>query len=171
MSATFNTDLFANYFSKTSVQTIERMNAYEGAQEAYDKEEAERKQREEAGWGPCKSTEWDSKPDCKEDEDEWIDKKPATFMEMPVKKAADPADVIEINARCFEIKEMYLDELIKNISADKNIEKTSQDKELFAEATDVTGGLLKPMVRESAMRVASIIICDVIEKLNAFKEN
>jgi hypothetical protein len=31
MSATFNTDLFANYFSKTSVQTIERMNAYEGA--------------------------------------------------------------------------------------------------------------------------------------------
>jgi len=36
-------------------------------------------------------------------------------MEMPVKKAKDPADVIEINARCFEVKEMYMDELIKNI--------------------------------------------------------
>jgi hypothetical protein len=34
---------------------------------------------------------------------------------MPVKKAQDPADVVEINARCFKVTELYLDEVIKNI--------------------------------------------------------
>jgi len=40
---------------------------------------------------------------------------------IPVKKANDPADVIEINARCFAVKDFYLDEIIQNIFSDKNI--------------------------------------------------
>lgn len=32
MSATFNYELFANYFSNTSVQGIEKVNVYQGAQ-------------------------------------------------------------------------------------------------------------------------------------------
>jgi len=43
MSATFNFELFANYFGKTSVSSVEQVNSYEGAQLKYDKEEAERK--------------------------------------------------------------------------------------------------------------------------------
>ena len=35
MSATFNTNLFANYFAFSSVQTVESVNAYAGAEEAY----------------------------------------------------------------------------------------------------------------------------------------
>ena len=42
MSATFNFELFANYFGKSSVQGVEQINSYEGAQQKYDKEEAER---------------------------------------------------------------------------------------------------------------------------------
>lgn len=86
MSATFNTQLFANYFSKSSVQTIEQVNAYEGTQAIYDKEEAQRKLREEAGWGPSKPSDWDTKPNLMEDEDEWVEKKPQAYLEMAVKK-------------------------------------------------------------------------------------
>ena len=39
MSATFNYDLFANYFSRKSVESIESHSVYVGAQEQYDKEE------------------------------------------------------------------------------------------------------------------------------------
>ena len=35
MSATFNTNLFANYFANSSVQAVESVNAYAGAEEAY----------------------------------------------------------------------------------------------------------------------------------------
>jgi ATP-dependent RNA helicase TDRD9 len=45
MSATFNTELFANYFSKTSVQGVEALQVYEGVQEAYEREEEERNKR------------------------------------------------------------------------------------------------------------------------------
>ena len=36
MSATFNTSLFANYFSRVSVDTIEHLNAYVDAQKNYE---------------------------------------------------------------------------------------------------------------------------------------
>jgi hypothetical protein len=39
MSATFNTSLFANYFSKNSIETIETVEAYKGTEEAYIKDE------------------------------------------------------------------------------------------------------------------------------------
>ena len=58
MSATFNYELFANYFSRTSVSKIETVNVYEGALAQYDKEDEERRQREAEGWGPAKSTDW-----------------------------------------------------------------------------------------------------------------
>lgn len=35
MSATFNTNLFANYFAGSSVEKVESINAYAGAEEAY----------------------------------------------------------------------------------------------------------------------------------------
>jgi len=50
MSATFNFELFANYFGKTSVSSVEQVNSYEGAQLKYDKEEAERKKWEDELW-------------------------------------------------------------------------------------------------------------------------
>lgn len=43
MSATFNTNLFANYFASSSVNTVEEINAYEGADEAYQEQEKIRK--------------------------------------------------------------------------------------------------------------------------------
>lgn len=47
-------------------------------------------------------------------------------MKMPVKQANDPADVIEINARCFDVKELYLDELITNVRKDVDRIKVSK---------------------------------------------
>ena len=38
------------------------------------------------------------------------------------------------------------------------------------EARETQSTYLKANVKESAMRVASIVICDVIEKLNSFDE-
>lgn len=60
MSATFNTNLFANYFAMSSVQTVESVNAYAGAEEAYQKAEQIRKLKHEAEWGPCEDGAWDT---------------------------------------------------------------------------------------------------------------
>ena len=67
MSATFNYELFANYFSKSSVKSVDGINVYEGRKEMYEKEEEERKKRESSGWGPANSTNWDSRPMDEED--------------------------------------------------------------------------------------------------------
>lgn len=34
---------------------------------------------------------------------------------MPFQKQEDPADVVVINARCFEVHEFYIDDMIKNL--------------------------------------------------------
>ena len=47
------------------------------------------------------------------EDDEWVETKPV--VKNPIKKAVDPADVIEINARCYAVKDFYLDEIIQNI--------------------------------------------------------
>jgi hypothetical protein len=86
MSATFNTSLFANYFAKASVQNIEKVNAYEGAQEAYEREEILRKEREAKEWGDGAKGGWDTLPSTTiDDDDEWVETKPSNQMEMPVK--------------------------------------------------------------------------------------
>lgn len=120
MSATFNFELFANYFGKSSVQGIEQINAYEGAQLKYDKEEAEKKKREDEQWSKANSNNrFGLSTKVDEEEDQWIETKQVN--KNPVKKALDPADVIEINARCFTVKDFYLDEMISNLLKDKNI--------------------------------------------------
>jgi HrpA-like RNA helicase len=43
MSATFNIELFANYFSKSSVKEIEDLEVYVGVEEKEKREEEERK--------------------------------------------------------------------------------------------------------------------------------
>ena len=45
MSATFNTNLFANYFSKSSVAGVESMEVYVGVEEKYLKEEESQKKK------------------------------------------------------------------------------------------------------------------------------
>jgi hypothetical protein len=87
-----------------------------------------------------------------------------------VKKAIDPADVIEINARCFAVKDFYLDEIIQNIFSDKDITLSPQDRDLLMEAKDNSGNYLKAVIKEGSMRVASLIVADIIEKLNRFGE-
>ncbi len=42
MSATFNIELFANYFSKSSIKDIEAMQVYVGVEEKMKREEQER---------------------------------------------------------------------------------------------------------------------------------
>ena len=42
MSATFNTNLFANYFSRSSIAQIEEIEVYKGAAEKQRLEEEER---------------------------------------------------------------------------------------------------------------------------------
>jgi HrpA-like RNA helicase len=52
MSATFNIELFANYFSKTSIKEIEAVEVYVGVEEQLKKEEEEKKTKVAQGWGP-----------------------------------------------------------------------------------------------------------------------
>ena len=42
-----------------------------------------------------------------------------------LKKAKDPAEVIEINARCYQVKEFYIDRISKNILENKNFKLTT----------------------------------------------
>jgi HrpA-like RNA helicase len=173
MSATFNYDLFANYFSRKSVESIESHSVYVGAQEQYDKEEKERQHRQEHGWGAANSEDWTRKTTAamEDDDDEWVEKKPVE--KAPVKKADDPADVVVINARCFKVEELYLDGIIKNIQQEvrrDRIKLSSQDKELLMEAQQTSSNYIKPQVKDCTMRTASIIICDVIERLNTFQD-
>ena len=59
MSATFNTDLFANYFSKSSIANIEKTQVYVGVDEAYKKEEEMRLQKLQKDWGRAEPGAWD----------------------------------------------------------------------------------------------------------------
>jgi hypothetical protein len=58
---------------------------------------------------------------------------------MPVKKAEDPCEVIEINARLYQVKDFYLDAIVANMKKQKGIELTAQDNELLHEATEMSG--------------------------------
>ncbi len=55
MSATFNIELFANYFSKLSIAEIEKKAVYVGIEEKMRKDEAEKKEKLALAWGPVKS--------------------------------------------------------------------------------------------------------------------
>ena len=59
MSATFNTDLFANYFSLKSISEIENFEVYEGVEELYRKEEEARQNKLKKEWGSAKPGDWD----------------------------------------------------------------------------------------------------------------
>ena len=89
---------------------------------------------------------------------------------MPVEIRSDPADVIEINARLYEVREFYMDKIIVNLKNDSNVKLTSQDKELIDDARTICDSS-KPQVKESTMRVASLLICDIIDKLNLFNDD
>lgn len=55
MSATFNIELFSNYFSRSSVKEIEQSMVYVGAEEKIRLEKEERERKLAEVWGPCKS--------------------------------------------------------------------------------------------------------------------
>jgi HrpA-like RNA helicase len=102
-----------------------------------------------------------------QDEDEWVETDYNPKNMMPIEKKNDPAEVIEINARMYEVSEFYLDKIIVNLRGDSRLQLTSQDKELLDDAITI-GDSKKPHVKESTMRLASLIICDVIEKIDTF---
>ena len=59
-------------------------------------------------------------------EDEWVENADIVqHKAMPVEKRNDPAEVIEINARLFEVKEFYIEMIVKNLLQDGMIEKTA----------------------------------------------
>jgi HrpA-like RNA helicase len=58
MSATFNIELFSNYFSKTAIKEIEAMKVYVGIEEIMKKQEEEKRMKLEMQWGPCKNEDW-----------------------------------------------------------------------------------------------------------------
>lgn len=182
MSATFNVELFSNYFSKKAVELVETVQTYEGVEERYALEAKQHAEKVHSDWGPAKPEAW-MKPIKKEEkvkletkvaangdsDDEWVTTQKPAFNVMPVKKAEDPCEVVEINARMYHVRDFYLDKIIDNLKTSRDIELTSQDKELLHEANEMSGQQ-KPQVREGAMRAASLIVCDIIERLNTFKD-
>ena len=128
MSATFNIELFANYFSRSAIAEIEKVMVYVGVEEKMKRAEEERKEKLAQIWGPCKSEkEWNQQQDAtmQDEDDEWVE---STAMvqknALPVERRDDPAEVIEINARCFKVEEMYLEGVVDNMLADPDIPKT-----------------------------------------------
>lgn len=125
MSATFNIELFSNYFSKSSVTQIEDLKVYVGVEEKLKREEEERKEKLAKIWGPCKSEkDWSKvpKPDSTIDEDEWVDNADIIKKNlMPIERRNDPAEVIEINARMYPVEELYLEAIVDNMLGDKEI--------------------------------------------------
>lgn len=105
-------------------------------------------------------------------EDAWVESEDVQQKNvMPVERRKDPAVVIEINARMFRVEEHYLDTVVGLLlNDDPDIKLTRQDRDLLCEARQICEGN-KPQVRESTMRVAAMLICDVIERLNKFEDN
>ncbi len=58
MSATFNVELFANYFSKKSVEIVDRVEAYKGVEERYVLEAKQNAEKLANDWGPAKPDAW-----------------------------------------------------------------------------------------------------------------
>ena len=91
MSATFNTELFSNYFSKKSIQNVERIAVYEGVEQQYQREEIERNKKLARDWGSADGIKsWDNKmleieeENGKDDEDEWVEEKKDNSNQNPV---------------------------------------------------------------------------------------
>lgn len=59
MSATFNVELFSNYFSRSSIASVETSVVYEGVQERYKKEEEDRAMKLKRDWGAAEPGVWD----------------------------------------------------------------------------------------------------------------
>jgi HrpA-like RNA helicase len=130
MSATFNVELFSNYFAKKSVEGVETVDAYKGVEERYAMEAKQQAERMKTQWGPASHDAW-SKPNQKQeavkvenklavkddDDDEWVNTDKPTFNVMPVQKAEDPCEIVEINARLFQVKEFYLDKIVENLKS------------------------------------------------------
>ena len=90
------------------------------------------KAKREAAWGPKKPVPVDQEADS---DDEWVETKESGQNRAPVKKADDPAELIEINARLFTVQEFYLDKMILNFKQQPGLALSKQDKDLLAEAT------------------------------------
>ena len=115
MSATFNTELFKHYFSRTSICDIEKKQVYEGALEKQLAADYELQQRIQREWGPAAGKNaWDNLGNDPrkgrnddtdmEDEDQWVEtKEDEKRHQIPVVQTDDPAEMIEINARMFKI--------------------------------------------------------------------
>ncbi len=88
---------------------------------------------------------------------------------MPVEKMNDPADVIEINFRLFQVEELYVDQIVDSLLQDSDVKKDRQTVDLLLEARGSTEGN-KPQVKDCTMRLAAMIICDVIERLDRFRD-
>jgi hypothetical protein len=114
MSATFNTELFANYFSPKSIAGVELIESYKGCEEMYKQKEAERKANLAKDWGPNGGKHKLDKNKNDSDDDQWVETKPSDLNVLPVKKVEDPVDIVEINARMFAVQEFYLDKMILN---------------------------------------------------------
>ena len=60
MSATFNTELFANYFAKLSIKNVDKVKVYEGVEQKYADEEKELNEKLSKDWGRAEPGAWDN---------------------------------------------------------------------------------------------------------------
>lgn len=59
------------------------------------------------------------------EEDQWVENREMLKKNvLPVERRDDPAELIEINARCFRVDESYIDDLVRNLLEDEDIPKT-----------------------------------------------
>jgi len=63
MSATFNVELFSDYFSEKSIVNIEKKIVYEGVVERYKQEDQEKAMKLKQDWVQAAADAWDNLPD------------------------------------------------------------------------------------------------------------
>lgn len=131
MSATINTELFAHYFSKNSIENIDKEAAYVNQKlEIWNNNYRKGEQiRRAESWGKVYHSESGKDPweDGSGDEDgNWGYHKESAEEAMPIARQNDPATVINLNRHSFSTKITYLEYVLDGIDKVLKLPRTDQ---------------------------------------------
>ena len=170
MSATINTELFAHYFSKDSIENIEKEEVY------FQQELNIWKNNERRGQTVQAKEEWGKVYNVEGEEDPWLTNKPVEGNwgqhkeqredMMPIKRRCDPAIVIYLNQHTYAVKVTYYEYVLEGIEDVLKIPRTDQIFDSFHNFNAASASL-----DEQVMRATALLIVHLIEVQNSFRED
>jgi len=169
MSATINTELFAHYFSKSSIENINSEIVY------FNEKLKIWQNNEKRGQKIFRNENWGKIYHCEDDQDPWendedvegnwghhLDLKEDS---MPVSRKADPATVINLNKHNFAVKITYLEYVIEGLDHVMKIPKTDPVYDCMNQFNPAAASL-----NEQVVRATAFLIVHLIDVQNCFKE-